>query len=34
MLTIKISDLLELSKFTNILKSDIKVLTPSGMKKI
>ena len=34
MLTIKINDLLELSKFTNILKSDIKVLTPSGLKKI
>ena len=34
MLTVKISDLLEISKFTNILKSDIKVLTPSGMKKI
>ena len=34
MLTVKINDLLEISKFTNILKSDIKVLTPSGMKKI
>lgn len=34
MLTVKINDILEISKFTNILKSDIKVLTPSGMKKI
>ena len=34
MLTVKINDLLEISKFTNILKSDIKTLTPSGMKKI
>ena len=34
MLTIKINDILELSKFTNILKSDIKVSTPSGLKKI
>jgi DNA repair exonuclease SbcCD ATPase subunit len=34
MLTVKINDILEISKFTNILKSNIKVLTPSGMKKI
>lgn len=34
MLTVKINDILEISKFTNILRSDIKVLTPSGMKKI
>ena len=34
MLTIKINDLLELSKYTDILNSDIKVVTPSGLKKI
>lgn len=34
MLKIKIEELYELSKYTNILKSDIKVMTPSGFKKI
>lgn len=34
MLTLKIEDLYELSKFTNILKSDIKVMTPNGFKKV
>lgn len=34
MLTIQIKDLLNLSKHTNILKSDIKVNTPTGMKKV
>lgn len=34
MLTIKINDLLEMSKYTNIFKSDIKVYTPSGLKKV
>jgi len=34
MLTITINDLHELSKYTNILKSDIKVLTPKGLKKV
>jgi hypothetical protein len=33
MLTLKIEDLYELSKFTDILKSDIKVTTPDGLKK-
>ena len=34
MLTLKIEDIYELSKFTNILKSDIKVFTPNGLKKV
>jgi DNA repair exonuclease SbcCD ATPase subunit len=34
MLTLKIEDLYELSKYTDILKSDIKVMTPSGLKKV
>ena len=34
MLTLKINDILELSKYTNILKSNIKVSTPNGLKKI
>ena len=34
MLTIKIEDLFEMSKFTNILNSDIEVLTQNGLKKI
>jgi len=34
MLTIQIGDLLELSKYTSILNSNIKVDTPSGLKKI
>jgi DNA repair exonuclease SbcCD ATPase subunit len=34
MLTLKIGDLYELSKYTNVLNSDIKVLTPSGLKKV
>ena len=34
MLTIKIKDLLELSKYTDILKSDIKVQTENGLNKI
>ena len=34
MLTLKIEDLYELSKFTNILNSDIKVMTPNGFKKV
>ncbi len=34
MLTIEINDLYELSKYTDILRSDIKVMTPSGFKKI
>ena len=34
MLTITIKDLLNLSKHTNIFKSDLKVFTPSGFKKI
>lgn len=34
MLTIQIKDILEISKHINILKSDIKVMTPNGMKKI
>jgi len=34
MLTLKIEDLYELSKYTNILKSDIKVMTPNGLKKV
>jgi DNA repair exonuclease SbcCD ATPase subunit len=34
MLTIQINDLLELSKYTNILKSEIQTMTPAGLKKI
>jgi DNA repair exonuclease SbcCD ATPase subunit len=34
MLTITINDLFELSKYTDILKSNIKVSTPTGMKKV
>lgn len=34
MLTIKIEDLFEMSKFTNILNSNIEVLTQNGLKKI
>jgi len=34
MLTIQMKDIFELSKYTDILKSDIKVMTPSGLKKI
>jgi len=34
MLTIQIKDILEMSKHIDILKSDIKVMTPNGMKKI
>lgn len=34
MLTIQIKDILEISKHIDILKSDIKVMTPNGMKKI
>lgn len=34
MLTVQIKDIFELSEYTDILKSDIKVMTPCGMKKI
>lgn len=34
MLTVQIKDIFELSKYTDILKSDIKVMTPNGLKKI
>lgn len=34
MLTVQIKDVFELSKYTDILKSDIKVMTPNGLKKI
>lgn len=34
MLTIQMKDIFELSKYVDILKSDIKVMTPSGLKKI
>jgi len=34
MLTVQIKDIFELSKYTDILKSDIKVMTPNGLKKV
>jgi DNA repair exonuclease SbcCD ATPase subunit len=34
MLTLKIEDLYELSKHTDILRSNIKVMTPNGLKKV
>lgn len=34
MLTLKIEDLYELSKYTDIIESDIKVMTPIGLKKV